>query len=266
MGNIASPAFKASPIEAIKSLWFGEFPEFGTIDEANELIYGLLSGVWNSLAHDQDRNSPFQLTRHPIAITKAALSSLVDLRAGEIEGFIHGLYGENQDILFPVKAQEALMHLVEILDMFIVSSQAIDNNLLSHTQHDLHQFAKNVQKMTLHAENWINKIIQSTKRARTEHGEPMSAQPIANPLDLLVEPPLITSPLSQQITHHGVTVQVDIYGDSDGWILEIIDATGTSQVWEDPFETDAQALAEAIEYLELDTTSNGSDASGNSIH
>lgn len=54
------------------------------------------------------------------------------------------------------------------------------------------------------------------------------------------------SPLSQELTADGKTVTVDIYrGDSGGWILEVIDEFDNSTVWDDEFDTDAAALAEA---------------------
>ena len=38
-------------------------------------------------------------------------------------------------------------------------------------------------------------------------------------------------------------------GESD-WILEMVDAAGTSNVWDNPFETDQQAFAEAMRALD----------------
>jgi hypothetical protein len=53
------------------------------------------------------------------------------------------------------------------------------------------------------------------------------------------------SPLSQELTAEGKTVRVDIYrGDTGGWILEVVDESGISTVWEDEFDTDAAALDE----------------------
>ncbi|MCJ8287630.1 hypothetical protein [Halomonas sp.] len=53
------------------------------------------------------------------------------------------------------------------------------------------------------------------------------------------------SPLCQKLTDSGKTVRVDIYrGEEKGWILEVVDAGGTSTVWEDLFTTDAEALEE----------------------
>ncbi|WP_148864351.1 hypothetical protein [Marinobacter fonticola] len=54
------------------------------------------------------------------------------------------------------------------------------------------------------------------------------------------------SPLSQALTDGGKSVQADIYrGDTGGWILEVIDEFGNSTVWDDEFDTDANALDEA---------------------
>jgi len=66
--------------------------------------------------------------------------------------------------------------------------------------------------------------------------------------------PLALSPLATRFTRGGTSVDVHIYraGDHgrDGWILEIVDASGTSTVWEDPFPTDGAALAEALSTID----------------
>jgi len=61
----------------------------------------------------------------------------------------------------------------------------------------------------------------------------------------------IESPLTQSVTRDGKTVQVDIYENGEGtWILEVIDEHGNSTVWDDPFTTDADALAEVLRTIE----------------
>ncbi|GAB3294439.1 hypothetical protein [Pseudidiomarina andamanensis] len=60
----------------------------------------------------------------------------------------------------------------------------------------------------------------------------------------------IQSPLCQHYTADGLTVSIDIYRTEDSnWILEIVDADNNSTVWEDHFETDAEALDEALDAL-----------------
>lgn len=60
------------------------------------------------------------------------------------------------------------------------------------------------------------------------------------------EPNLVTSGLSRKITRDGISVEVGIYRleTETGWSLEVVNAAGTSTVWDDLFPTDAAALAE----------------------
>ncbi|MDP2761166.1 MAG: hypothetical protein Q8O64_12335 [Sideroxyarcus sp.] len=61
------------------------------------------------------------------------------------------------------------------------------------------------------------------------------------------------SPLVQSLTRDGKTVQIDIYeGSEGGWLLEVIDEHGNSNVWDDPFQSDRDALDEALRTIEED--------------
>lgn len=66
--------------------------------------------------------------------------------------------------------------------------------------------------------------------------------------------PLEYSPLERDVTRDGTTVRVCIYrGPGDpGWVLEVEDEQGGSTVWDDLFETDEQALAEALRTIDED--------------
>ncbi len=47
------------------------------------------------------------------------------------------------------------------------------------------------------------------------------------------------SPLCQEISSGGKTIQVDIHEDGQhGWTLEAMHENGTSTVWDDPLPTD----------------------------
>ena len=63
---------------------------------------------------------------------------------------------------------------------------------------------------------------------------------------------IIHSPRERRITERGVSVDVLIYrGEDDaGWILEVVDHTGGSTVWDDAFVTDRAALDEALRTIE----------------
>ena len=54
------------------------------------------------------------------------------------------------------------------------------------------------------------------------------------------------SPLCRSLEQNGKSVQVDIFkGDNGGWILEVVDEFNNSTVWDDEFDSDQAALAEA---------------------
>ncbi|WP_237066623.1 baseplate wedge protein 53 [Microbulbifer guangxiensis] len=58
------------------------------------------------------------------------------------------------------------------------------------------------------------------------------------------------SPLSRTYQEGDTTVHIDIYEDGEGgWLLEIVDEDENSTVWEDPFDTEEEALEEALEAL-----------------
>jgi len=55
------------------------------------------------------------------------------------------------------------------------------------------------------------------------------------------------SPLSQRFEQEGKVVYIEIYDDGEGgWLLEVVDEDNNSTMWEDPFDSDEDALAEAL--------------------
>jgi hypothetical protein len=60
------------------------------------------------------------------------------------------------------------------------------------------------------------------------------------------EPNLVHSGLSRTVEKDGVTVEVSIYRleHESQWSLEVVNAAGTSIVWDDLFSSDDEACAE----------------------
>jgi len=59
------------------------------------------------------------------------------------------------------------------------------------------------------------------------------------------------SPLSQSVTREGKTVSIEIYEDGSGkWRLEVVDEFNNSTVWDEPLNTEEEALAEAMRTIE----------------
>jgi hypothetical protein len=75
LGDIASPVMSASPLDAVKALWDGEFPKFDSLDAVNELLRILVMGLWNRLSRHQERSAPFRLVRIEIRETRATSAS-----------------------------------------------------------------------------------------------------------------------------------------------------------------------------------------------
>ena len=55
------------------------------------------------------------------------------------------------------------------------------------------------------------------------------------------DPEIVMSPLCREIS-----------GDDPGWILEVIDEENASTVWNEPFDTDQEALDAVLEVIEQD--------------
>lgn len=64
-------------------------------------------------------------------------------------------------------------------------------------------------------------------------------------IDTSNDPEVIDSKHSGVITRDGVTIELRIYRlEETKWTLEVVDAEGTSTVWDNDFDTDDDALAE----------------------
>ncbi len=117
LGSIVSPVSQASPIRMVEALWGGELPTFDNIDDANGLIGALVMGLWNRLTRHQERSMPFRLTRGEVSMTRAGMAALARLRREELEGFIEGLFGDEERLDLPERAHKALGVLAEIRAM-----------------------------------------------------------------------------------------------------------------------------------------------------
>ena len=74
LGDIANPAISTSPLETVKALWGGEFPDSDSLDAVNELLRILVMGLWNGLTRHQERSKPFRLVRIEILETREGLA------------------------------------------------------------------------------------------------------------------------------------------------------------------------------------------------
>jgi hypothetical protein len=256
LGHIASPRLDVSTMAALAQAWGGELPEFASADEVEEVMQVIVQGFWNRLSEHQSTRNSFRLMRLEISPTREALHELARMRAQELKGFVDGLYGSEDEMLLPQKAHAALVALAELHAMFDGAAGLLADQSKLAPDQELKALLRNLQQMTIVADEHINKAVQSCKRARTQSLETMATVMsrkimTADEEESDNEPDFLKSQLSQSVTRNGVTVRVEIYGDSnDRWILEIVDVQNTSHVWDEHFDTDQLALAEALRALE----------------
>jgi hypothetical protein len=252
LGAIASPQVNVSPMRVVEQAWGGELPEFASQDDAEELIQALVAGFWNRLSEHQSSRTPFRLPRAEVKPTRQALLALAHTRSQELAGFVDGLFGDEEEMDLPEKAHEAVNVLAEMHAMFAGAVPLLADESTPVTQRELNDLLRNFLKLAITADEAINRVIQSCKRARAQHIDSMTVVPsrrfTAEESD---DHDLIYSALNQTITRNGVTVEVHIYkDDSTDWILEVVDAAGNSHVWDDQFLTDQAAFDEAMRALD----------------
>jgi hypothetical protein len=177
LGNIATPSVAASPIKVIQDLWGGELPVFDSIDGANELIGALIMGLWNRLTRHQDRNSPFRLNRIETAPTREGLADLSRMRMQEIDGFVGGLFGREERIDLPERAQRALDDLAKMRALFVAVQDVATDETKAATPRDVQATLRNLREMTKHAEHAMHTVVLSCTRARKQT---FSASPLGN--------------------------------------------------------------------------------------
>jgi hypothetical protein len=151
----------------IQELWGGEFPELEDTGHVNALFQGLMS-FWNHLAKHQSRSKPFRLAREPPKATQAGLLELCRNRTEELEGFVAGLFGNDEEIDLPERAVEGMDHLAEINAMLHAALRLLEYPKQLPTDRELADTLRNVKELSRVAEEEIHAVILSCVRARRE--------------------------------------------------------------------------------------------------
>ncbi len=168
LGNIATPAMQAAPMETVSALWGGELPAFDTLDAANELIGALVMGLWNRLSRHQERSAPFRLTRVDVSVTREGLAELALMRQEELDGFTEGLFGAHESLDFPERAHKALGLLAEIRAMLEGVREVASNRSKPATPADITATLGHLREFTRIAEHEMHELVLSYTRARRQ--------------------------------------------------------------------------------------------------
>ena len=165
LGAIASPAIGISPIASIKQLWGGELPAFET-PAAAETLFDALIGLWNTLTKHQQRQTPFRLSAIEVAATDAGLATLAKTRREELDGFLAGLFGPDDQIDFPEQAHQALAHLGEIRVMLAGIVRLAERSKASSSPHEIKALLGQLQDLKRIAEIEIHAALIACAQAR----------------------------------------------------------------------------------------------------
>ena len=166
LGNIASPLVTASPMDAVKGLWGGELPEFDSLDAVNELVGALMMGLWNRLTVHQDRRTAFRLVRLEVPPTREGVARMALVRRQEIDGFVDGLFGNEESMELPERAHQAVNVLSEMRAMLSGIVDLMEDQTKPATPEDRTQVLRNIQELTKIGETEIHKAVLACTRAR----------------------------------------------------------------------------------------------------
>ena len=168
LGNIATPKLDASPVQTIKSLWGGKLPEFDDMAAVNELFEALMS-LWNALAKHQSGTKPYRLARMAATPDPADLRRVCRTRTEELEGFIDGLFGDEEVIDLPERAHEALDHLGEINAMMHGILDLLEREAAPPaSEQDVVSLLNKVRELSCTAEKELHALVLSCTRARQQ--------------------------------------------------------------------------------------------------
>ena len=168
LGNIATPKLDASPVQTIKSLWGGELPEFDDMVAVNELFEALMS-LWNALAKHQSSTKPYRLARMAATPDPDDLRRLCRTRTEELESFVDGLFGDEEVIDLPERANEALAKLGEINAMMHGILDLIERESAPPaSEQELVNMFRQVRELSRIAEKELHALVMSCKRARQQ--------------------------------------------------------------------------------------------------
>jgi hypothetical protein len=143
-------------------------PEFDSVDAVNELMHALVAGLWNRLTEHQSRHNPFRLLRFDVPETRDGLKQLALVRRQELDGFVEGLFGTEDQIGLPERAHEALTVLAETRALLAGTHDLLADASQAAEQKEIKELARNLQKLTLVAEAEMNRIILACTRSRRE--------------------------------------------------------------------------------------------------
>ena len=141
------------------------------VEDLNELLNVLINELWNQLTKHQTSANPFRLIAIEVKPTREDLRKFVRIRQQEIEGFIDGVFGNNEELDLPETAHEAIDVLGEMRGMLAGVGNLLDDVSKPSELSELKALIYNLQEIGTIIAKEMNVAIQSCRRTRG-HGGP----------------------------------------------------------------------------------------------
>ena len=160
------------PMKTLARIWNGTLPALASIDAVNELLGALINGLWNALTVHQDEGRPYRLMTFPARGTRASLACLVKTRVEELEGFLTGVFGEQERLEVPAPMGESLDTLMELEGIFAGVQGLLEDPEKPAGARDLNGLGTQLAKLTAIAEQEIHAVVMGARVLREQDVAP----------------------------------------------------------------------------------------------
>jgi len=154
------------PMKVLARIWDGKLPAFASIEAVNELLEALINGLWNELTVHQDEKQPYRLMKFPAGVTRASLACLAETRAEEIDGFLTGVFGDQENIEVPEPMGASLDTLMELVGIFSGMQALLEDPEKPASAEDLEGLKTHIAELTAIAEHEIHDVCCAIRSVR----------------------------------------------------------------------------------------------------
>lgn len=120
-----------------------------------------------SIVH-QDEDHPYRLMTIPARTTRESLACLAETRAEELEGFLTGVFGEQERLEVPEPLGESLDTLMELDGIFSGMQALLEDPEKPASTKDLEGLRKQFTELTAIAEQEIHAIVVEARVLREQ--------------------------------------------------------------------------------------------------
>jgi len=158
------------PMKVLARIWDGKLPAFASIEAVNELLEALINGLWNELTVHQDEKQPYRLMKFPAGVTRASLACLAETRAEEIDGFLTGVFGDQENIEVPEPMGASLGTLMELVENFARMQALLEDPENPASAEVFEGLKKQFVVLTNFAEQQLHAVIVGARILREQEG------------------------------------------------------------------------------------------------